>query len=188
MSEIDGMKRHGIYNSKADFWVHLFPVSGHAYYYNRLEMLEWIKENNPKEVPGKSKDGTVSASGILVPRILASVVSYHIYNVHDYPYDFDYMSDRETGFAGERIVTSLINRGKITFPHFRATAMSSKEEQFSAMDVLVERIDKLSIEIKTERNEMSGNLFIQTHEGGHRPTLVRENGHVFERHTPMQGF
>ncbi len=183
MSAPDGMREHGIMTTGAEYWVHLFPLSYEVYWYRVEHCRQFIER---KKVPiklGKSADGAATGNGYLIPKTAYFVQRNDVpaqYVDHDNWRD---MTDRQFGFMGEAIVGVLLEHRVVKFPPSYASLLRTKEAQFSASDFSVRWMQPFTFEAKTERHSESPNLYVQTHEGGHRVHQLRGQGDVTERVT-----
>ena len=173
MTAPNGMREHGIMTTVAEYWVHLFPLSYEVYWYRVEHCKQFIERKNVPIKLGKSADGTATGNGYLIPK-----TSYFVKR-EDVPAQYmDHcnwrdMTDRQFGFMGEAIIGVLVEYRIIKFPPSVASLLRTKEAQFSASDFGVKWTQPFTFEAKTERRSETPNLFVQTHEGGHRVHLLR---------------
>ena len=178
-----GMVEHGIMSTQADYWVHLFPYSYEVFWYRVHHCRSYIERKNPPMLPGKSADGTATGNGYLIPNNAYFVRNAEVppqYLAHT---DWRSLTDREFGFLGEEITDVLVEHNVIKFPASRPLPLRTIAEQFSARDLQIQWLHPLTAEVKTERHSGTGNLYVQTHEGGHRVHQLREFGGNVERFT-----
>ena len=181
------MIEHGIHTSVADYWVHVLPVQRWVSWYRRDHMLAHIASTKPPVHFARSKDGTSTGAGYLVPRtapfILRGLIPPRLIDGHDW----EGMTDRELGREGEALAYRLIENNIVRFPMVRVTRLRSKADQCSGKDCVVDARPHWTLEIKSERPPNgSVNLFVQTQEGDHRPNLIPDGSG--ERVTDLQGY
>jgi hypothetical protein len=177
------MREHGITTTAADYWVHLFPYSYEVYWYRVEHCLEYIDRKNAPIRLGKSADGVATGNGYLIPKGAYFVRCQSVparYIDHENWHD---ATDRQFGFMGEAVVSVLVEHAIIKFPAARPFALRSKKAQFEASDAEVKWLHPLRFETKTERLSDTANLYVQTHEGGHRVHQLRGHEQVAERVT-----
>lgn len=169
------MVKHGILNSKAEYWVHLHPKEYSIYWYARTHLLEWIKEKRPKVVDGKSRDGSITGKGYLIPKSLPFISHIPVpREIIDY-FDWDSGTDREKGLKwGERAIEWCITRKVLTFPIWSASRIREKSTQYASVDFQLPLRPNPTFEVKTETVE-SANLYVQTHELDHKVHLTKDN-------------
>lgn len=189
------MIEHGIHTSTADYWVHFFPLEKAVHWYRVEHMLDYIRLNKPKPMQGKSKDGTVTGEGYLIPRTVYFVRYDSVPDDIIDAYDWTRMTDRECGFFGEHVVSVLAELSIVKVPIFRLVSLRSRTDQLQSKDFKGQFFGDLTFESKTERprvetidNKRLRNLFVQTKEGGHRVHLQTVDGQVSERITDAPGF
>jgi hypothetical protein len=150
-------------------------------------MRGWINAGNGTRKDGKSKDGTVTSRGYLAPCDLEFVRSIGLpQNLFD---GFKPgMTDRENGMEAERLIARTTKLGY--WPNFPDVhQFSQTEQQEGAADFEISPCST-TIEIKADmpggEYPGTGNLFVQTHEFGHRPNQVIRNGVVTEQHSEFE--
>lgn len=183
------MIEHGINTTTADYWVHLFPVElvATVYWYRVDHMREYLRLKNPPIQAGKSKDGSVTGAGYLVPKD-AYFISYAEVPEHFVcGFRWGEMTDREFGFTGEHVVDVLIEKRVVSIPAFRLRNLRRRDDQFDAKDFVGSYFVDASFEAKTERVH-SRNLFVQSQEGAHKVHLVSHSGEVSHKYTAAPGF
>jgi hypothetical protein len=188
MSDLNGLREHGITTTKADYWVHFFPLALEAYWYRVEHLRTYIGLKQTPITFGHSKDGKVTGAGYLIPKNIYFVCRADVERDAIMGFNWLDMSDRQFGLAGQAIVAVLIDRCAIKFPARRATFEASAEAQLSSTDFTLQWLCPSSIEVKCERHSQSNNLFVQTHEGGHRVHLVRTDEELVRRVTEAPGF
>lgn len=166
------MIKHGISTSKAHYWVHLFPLLGKVFWYRVTQCRAYVKLCKPAWTPARSKDGTTTGAGFLIPQAAyfvsaAPVPAHYLRHV-----DWQAFTDRETGLLGQEITLTLIEHGVVRFPHGLVTARTERSAQNDGIDCEFKWRVSPKIEIKTELVTTS-NLFVQDLEGGHRTNLTR---------------
>ncbi|MCO5144581.1 MAG: hypothetical protein M9895_00230 [Aquamicrobium sp.] len=180
---------HGIHTTKADYWIHLFPLEEpcRVYWYRVELMREFLRISKTPVTLGKSKDGTPTGARYLVRRdeffVNSEVVPAWVVEGQ---FRSD-MTDRELGFRGELVILSLLERRIVSVPVLFVTGLRSREDQFDSKDFQGTYFRDVSFETKTERVK-SENLFVQSREGGHRVHLQTVDGQVRERFTDAPGF
>jgi hypothetical protein len=176
------MKKFGIFTTGSEVWFHLHPLVPALYYYRVSDCREFIKTNSIATMYGRSKDGSVTASGFLIskdaPFIKRRALSLERVGTAA---SWRELTDRQTGLRGAEITVALL-RLRI-FPELGVSVRVSEEyaDQLAGRDIF---IGEMPCEIKTER-VISANLFVQDEEGGHRPTLLHDGT---ERVTEMPPF
>lgn len=178
------MIERGITKTKADFWVHFFPFEKKVYWYLVRHMREHITRNKPIVSIGKSKDGTETGRGYLIPKSLPFVIAVNTPDQMVNCFDWSNSTDREAGLLwGEQVIDWMSNTGLLRIPWFSANRLTKKNEQYDLGDFGVQfympRVEL--IEVKTEKLQSSGNLFVQTHERGHRVNQIRTGSTVKTR-------
>lgn len=186
MSQADAMIAHGIMTSAADYWVHLFPLARLAFWYRCEHCRDYIRVHRLVETIGRSKDGTATGAGYLIPKNAyflsrAEVPSQYVDHVN-----WRALTDREAGFMGEHILGVLIEHRIVSFPALRASVVRDAASQNSSLDLTTKYFGQLGIELKTERAE-TANLFVQSRERGHKVHQVITNGAVEQRITDAPG-
>lgn len=187
MNAPEGMREHGIMTTKAEYWVHLFPLSYEVFWYRVEHCRQYIER---KKVPiklGTSADGTPTGNGYLIPKTAYFVKREEVPVKYIDHADWRDMTDRQLGFNGEPIVGVLFEHRIIVIPPSRASLLRSKEAQFNATDFGVRWTHPFTFETKTERRSDTANLYVQTHEGGHRVNQLRDE-EATERVTEAPGF
>jgi len=179
------MINHGIHNSKADYWVHLCPLDSAAYWYRVDAMKEYISlDKNLRTTIGKSKDGTQTGAGHLIPKGMFFINRVEVDQRYLAETDWILLTDREKGRRGQFVVYCLIEHKIINFPFARVCELGSKLDQYAGKDFAVQYFKNFTVEAKTE-TVSSRNIFIQTHEGNHKPNIVRDEGRLIERVTEL---
>lgn len=187
MSPSDSMKEHGIMTTCADYWVHLIPVDRKVYWYRVDLCREFIERTNPPSTIGRSKDGTPTGFGFLIRRDSYFVQEADVSPKYLAGIDWNDLTQRQLGLAGEARIWSLIEHRVVRFPIERVVTSREKAEQFAGMDFQVKFFGAFRVEGKTE-NVRSQNLFVQTRERGHKVHLVQKDGEIIQRETPIHGF
>ena len=174
------MKDHGIFTSKAAFWIHLHPLdprcpNGMVYWYRVEAMRRHIELTKPAIVIGFSKDAarTPSGAGFLIAKDTYFVSKAELKPQYCQGCDWANSTDRERGQWGELIIATLIDHGVVRLMRQVATSCRGEDEQFSGVDGAVEWLKKARFEGKTE-TYCSPNLFIQSHESSHRPNYTMD--------------
>ena len=184
------MIKRGILNTKADWWVHFFPLEYMIYSYYVADMLEWIEEENPTTCIGKSKDGTKTGQGFLAPRNLPFVIKRDTPKEIVDHFEWSEGTDRETGLIwGEKAIRWMITRNVLSIPYFTVKPLRKKSEQFTLGDFAIQfRMPEVLIaEVKTEKVK-SGNLYVQTHEKGHKVLQTKRGDRIVNRFSEAPGF
>jgi hypothetical protein len=182
------MTEHGIMTTKADYWVHLFPLMRRVFWYRVALMREYLRITGLVEHIGHSKDGSPTGSGYLVPQSATPVRASEV--PIDYFAGFVWVgaTDREIGFRGEFIVGVLLEHGVVKLPLQRATRLDDSSSQFASTDYQTSFMTPALIEVKTELKESTKNLFVQTRERGHKVHQIRTDGGVTERFSEAPEF
>ena len=167
------MIEHGITTSKAHYWVHLLPLLSKAFWYRVTHCRAYIALYKPAIHIGKSKDGTPTGAGFLIPQAAYFVLAAPVPGSYLDHVNWQALTDRETGLRGQEIVLVLIEHGIIRFPFGMVTARTERSAQNDSIDCELKWRISPKIEIKTERVTTS-NLFVQTMEGNHRTNLTRQ--------------
>jgi hypothetical protein len=174
------MIEHGITTTKADFWIHLFPLEARAHWYEVQEMRDHIERTNIPISIGHSADGTKTGSGYLIPRHLSFVARAEI-DPDRFLDHFDWVNatDRESGFEGERVICRLLEHRIVRLPFCRAHLLLTEIAQLQGVDGDLEWEPRWTWDAKTERPRKEAwgrNLFVQHSEGGHRYHQIRGTG------------
>lgn len=174
------MKEHGIFTSKSEYWIHLHPLdllapAGVVYWYLVQAMRQYIELMKLKPVLGFSKDPskTASGGGFLVPKSAFFISKAILPPQYCSDHDWRNSTDRENGQWGEAIIRSLLDHGLILLHRQVSTSIRTPEEQYAGIDGTVAWNKKVRFEGKTETIQ-SGNLFVQTHESGHKPNYLAD--------------
>lgn len=183
------MIERGIHNTKADFWAHLHPKDAAVYWYLVRNMRDWLADKKPISTLGSSKDGVKTGAGYLVPKTAPFVQRAAVPAPMIAHFKWEEGTDREVGLLwGETVMDWMANAGLLRIPFFSATRLTAKQDQYSLGDFGIQfsmpRVQL--VEVKTEMKE-SGNLFVQTHERGHRVHQVKRNDAVIIRKTEAPG-
>lgn len=180
------MKPHGVFSTKAEFWIHLLPLDpphGAVYWYRVAAMRLHIDLTKPAVIYGFSKDGnqTPTGAGFLIPKTTFFIHDAALDPKFCSGFDWTNTTDRERGQQGEQIVAALIDHGVIQLQRQVTTCSRDAGDQFDGVDGSVVWLKKARFEAKTE-TVRSPNLFVQTHEGRHRPNYTPAG---VERRTDM---
>ena len=174
------MKDHGLFTTKAEFWIHLHPVdpqapTGAVYWYRVQAMRRYIELTKPPTIYGFSKDAakTLSGAGFLIPKSAFFISMAKLAPRYCEAHDWRNATDRENGQLGEQVIAALIDHGVISLMRQVSTSARAPEEQYNSIDGAVVWNKKARFEAKTETYQ-SSNLYIQTHEGGHKPNYTAE--------------
>lgn len=159
------MIEYGITTSKAHAWCHVVPGDGCFYLYPTSMMREAIARGSyqRKEI--------ASAIGLLVPITEVFIRQIFCPSVID---SFDWAgrrSDAQLGRQAEEVFAVAARLGWIPILP-TVERFESREEQFAGKDYKLTTPANLAWEIKLDTRAGwhkggSGNLFVQTHEGGH---------------------
>jgi hypothetical protein len=179
-----GMIEHGITTSKAHYWVHLFPLLERVFWYRVTQCRAYVTLTKPAIYIGKSKDGTPTGAGFLIPQAAYFVSAATIPKSYLSHINWPALTDREKGLLGQEIVLVLIEHGVIRFPFGMVTARTERSQQNDGIDCELKWRVSPKIEIKTELVTTS-NLFVQNMEGGHRTNLT---GHGERRDSDFPHF
>lgn len=185
------MIKRGIWNTKADFWIHLFPLQSVLYWYAVRHMQEHLK--GKKEIgliDGRSKDGTVTGRGHLVLRSLPFIERVDVPAPMVSEFDWEGGNDRQVGLIwGETVLDWMATTNKLRIPFFTASRLSTRKEQYELGDFGVQfHMPTLQVaEVKTERVK-SANLFVQTEEQGHKVFLAQDRSGLRHIHTDAPAF
>lgn len=177
------MIKFGIFTTESKMWLHFHPFVPALYWYRVADCLEYISSMGLRPIDGRSKDGTVTGSGYLVPKDAPFIKRRLIdqSRIAGIEWNKQSMTDREAGDKGADIVIDLIRAGIISDLGNSVTILQSASAQNAGKDIL---INGVAADIKTER-VISANLFVQESEGGHKPTLLGDGSN---RYTPMTPF
>jgi hypothetical protein len=170
------MKQHGIHTTKAEYWIHLHPLdppSGAVYWYRVTAMRWFIELTKPAVTIGFSKDpaNTPTGAGLLVNKSEFFINSVALSARYCRGFDWAGATDRQRGLRGEQIAAALIDHGIIQLYRQITTSARTQEEQCDSVDGSVTWLKKTRFEVKTETYR-SDNLFVQTHEGFHKPNFT----------------
>lgn len=182
------MTKHGIQTSAADYWLHLHPLDSDGptiYFYAVPLMLEFIAVKALHIKKGHSKDSSITGAGYLVPKVAFPIQSATVPDHYVGGFDWRGASNREAGLYGELIVGTLIEHGIVRIPMRRVSLSRSARAQFDGYDGLAHCFADAKWEAKVETFH-SGNLFVQTHERGHKPNLVLSDGKIIERMSALR--
>jgi hypothetical protein len=172
------MIERGIWTTKADIWAHLHPHDAAIYWYAVKHMREHLNINPVVAIPGKSKDGSVTGSGYLVPKDSPFIRHDKIPSNIISAFDWDSGTDRQTGMLwGEKVVDWVITLGIWRPPVWITRRCNKKSEQFEMGDLSLEFVHMPFIEVKTELVK-SPDLFIQNKELYHNVHLKKGRGGV----------
>lgn len=181
------MIERGIHTTKATIWCHLFPHEYKMFWYWVRHMKEYIKKRNPPVMPGRSKDGTVTGSGYLIPKSLAFIREVAVPAKIIDSYNWAKGTDRQIGLKwGEEVFDLLVSLGYFSPPHWMPGKFRGKERQISAGDFQLSTFIPC-IELKTETVINTPNLFVQIGERDHNVHLVIEDGQCKTRYTDAPG-
>ena len=165
------MIEHGITTTRAEYWMHLFPLLYRVFWYRADQCRAYIKFYKPPLKIGNSNDGTATGHGYLIPQSAYFVQSEIVPRSYLDHVEWRTLTDREAGLRGQEIGLTLIEHRVISFPPFLIRRRDDAESQRAAIDCeLCWRVN-VGIEIKTECVEFS-NLFVQHREGMHRVHLT----------------
>jgi hypothetical protein len=174
------MKGHGIFSTNAVVQIHLHPIdpdvlTGAVYWYRVAAMRRHIELTKPRTVLGFSKDAaqTLSGAGYLIPKSTFFISGMKLPPRYCAGHDWRNATDRENGQRGEQIVAALIDHGVIQLMRQVSISTRTLEDQYAGVDGEVFWNRKTRFEAKTETYQ-SGNLYVQTHEGGHRPNYLAD--------------
>jgi hypothetical protein len=166
------MIEHGITTSKAHYWVHLFPLLKAVFWYRVTQCRAYITLYKPATQIFKSKDGTATGAGFLIPQAAYFVRSVTVPRDYLDHVDWPALTDREKGLRGQEIVLVLIEHGIVRFPVGMVTSRTERSAQNDSIDCELKWRVNPKIEIKTELVTTS-NLCVQTLEGRHRTNLTQ---------------
>lgn len=179
------MIERGIHTTKADWWAHIFPNEGIMYCYSVRHMIDWIADAKPVSRIGKSKDGSETGKGYLVKKSAPFILQFRIPEEMLRHFTWDDATDREKGLIfGEKIADWMFATSKARLPFFSVSRLKRKSEQLNLGDFGIQfsMPTVLVVEVKTE-SVRSENLYVQTHEQGHRVHQTLKNGAVVTRFT-----
>lgn len=174
------MIERGITNCKADYWTHVCPKSSEIYVYTTTAMREFLKRT-AKEGPMAQPSGPrpswpvsefkeiKTARGYVVPCVQTFIRTAVI--PETWLRNFDACSsDEECGSMAEMAVMYACNGALFPVP-LGVDKITDLKEQYELGDFRLHTVQGLVIEVKADwpggRNG-TGNLFVQTHEGGHK--------------------
>lgn len=174
------MFERGVATTEADVWLFLCPLfdsqilGGVPRGLYSLRVHRFIRDiANYAHVAGRSKDGSETARGYLVPfadpcvRLISAEILPPKWNWGD-------LTDREAGKMAERSVEWMITAGYLNgcYSYIRNQGTTIVEK--AKYDLTLFPLG-IKVEIKCDRKAaMTGNLFVQSHEEGHRPQLTRD--------------
>jgi hypothetical protein len=178
------MREYGIFTSEAHYWLHVCPLDASFYMYPRKPMATLLHE---REFPTMQ---IKSAIGYLVDirsnlRANGGIIR---------PLDLDYAffgrwdwkaaeSDEHLGRMAEDCFSTAVRVGLFTLP-VRASFYTSRADQFKGKDFACTlAATPTDIEVKPDTPGGiwgTGNLCVQTHEGGH--DHARRHAHRGQTH------
>ena len=180
---LEGMTERGITNTAADYWVHFFPLMRLVRWYSVATMQSFIQRTSPVTTLGNSKDGAATGAGYLIPASTYFIYESEVPDLYVGHVNWEGLTDRQAGLVlGEEIVSVLFDHRIIMIPQRRAVAIRSREAQIKGGDFRVDWFPEAIIEVKTEML-VSKNVFVQTHERGHRVHLAQDEGRLVRRVT-----
>jgi hypothetical protein len=167
------MGDRGIHTSLAEWWCHFHPLEPRLYLYQRQDCLAHIENNDLKPHDAKSRDGSVTGRGYLIPKSALFVIRRKLAPWRIEGVDWANASNREAGLLGEDIVLMALREGAFQQIGTIVIKTQAHNAQLNGWDM---ESANGRIEVKTEC-VVSRNLFVQTWESGHIPTL-RKDGSV----------
>lgn len=177
------MYEHGIFTTKVDYFVHLFPLKWRVFWYRREHCQYYIHTHSLEPIDGHSKDGSVTARGYLIPQRALFVANAIVPNELLCGIAWNDLTDRDCTNPSELIISIMIERNLIRFPISRCFKQPDKQSQFDGIDFVVRYNADFTLDVKCERMT-TDNLFVQSHEENHRVHLVADGGSVREKITP----
>jgi len=174
---------HGIFTSKADYWVHLFPLKGRVFWYRVEHCQYYIRTHKIEPINGASKDGEITGRGFLIPQRVSFVAHASVPNDLLHEINWRGLTDRQCGYHAELIVSIMVERGYIKFPILRCFYQPDRQSQFDGIDFIGRYYAEFALDVKCER-KTTDNIFVQSQEEGHRVHLVSESGKVREDISP----
>jgi hypothetical protein len=168
---------YGVTTSRAHYWLHVCPEDASFYIYPRRKMVELLAKYPAKEI--------ISARGHVVPILENLIYNGGIIRPLDFTYpwfkQFDFSSaasDHDAGALAEAAVKEAAGAGLLTLP-VQIEFADGIDDQFSGFDFRAALFQAPTmIEVKADVAGGiwgTGNLFVQTHERGHRHS--ERNGH-----------
>lgn len=168
------MGNRGIHTSEAEWWCHFHPLECVLYLYRRQECLDHVERNNMKTtVKGKSREGSVTGRGYLIPKSASFLIRRKLASSRVNVVEWAKVSNREAGLRGEEIVFTALKEGAFEQIGTIVVRTQARDAQLNGWDM---ESANGRIEVKTEC-VYTPNLFVQTWESGHVPTL-RKDGSV----------
>jgi hypothetical protein len=177
------MKEHGIYTSQADIWLHFFPLKPAIYWYPVSLMCLHLRRAAVTSQFAQSKNGEITGFGCVVPQTewFVRELKLRKERIERVPWNWGALNDRDFGLRGQEFVYDLLARNELMLGLPLVRSVTTREGQFDGVDIELDWHPTTRVEIKTER-PLTGNLFVQTREGGHRVDLVRtSNGTTVSR-------
>lgn len=164
------MIEYGIKTSKAHVWVHVCPLDACFYFYSRARMVV-VLDRFPEAVIASARGrlvrlhGNRDCDGGFIRSIERP---YGWFNAFGWK---DAASDCDVGEIAERMFQTLINEQGFPFP-IQAHKYAALDDQYQGKDFRVTpRMSHFDVEVKADIRGGewgTGNLFVQTHEGGHQ--------------------
>lgn len=184
------MIQHGIFTTKSDIWLHLFPLEGCGYWYFADEMRWFIRrhegDTRARLRPGRSDDGTVTGGGYLIGKDEWLITRVVIPGDMLAEFDWQGTTDREFGaHHGETLAWWMLRHGWLRFNAYHVEKINGLHAQMTLGDFASQLMPRANIEVKTERFPNSPYLFVQSAEGGHKPCQVRGKRGRENRQTPL---
>lgn len=168
---------HGIYNSKADWYVHLSVATKIAYFYKRLDAINMAQavERSGKIARVVYRDH-ITSTGYLVPvgdeRIHKTSIPDDLYKLL---LDAEQASNSAKGRLASIVVMRMITRGKIFDISRRECSVEIVDDAKTKLsDVsIVLKLDEVSVKIQTKYDRAAGTaqyhqpepcLYMESHE------------------------
>ena len=170
------MTEHGIFTTRAEYVVHLFPLLKRLFIYSVADCRQYIKDHNPPlhAARSKDKDRTVTGYGDLIKQNAPFVRSLTVDDFYLKDWPKRKLNDREAGLIGQKIIKAVLeSTGRDV--EMVDTPVAQLEKGYDAL------VGGTKVEFKTEQYD-TDNLFVQKSEGGHRPL---EGGRY--RSMPLKG-
>jgi hypothetical protein len=179
------MIEHGIWTTKADYWLHLFPLENVAFLYRPRDCREFIEEKKLPVIFGRSKDPerSVTGAGYLIRCDTFFIRPFSIPSSYLTHVDWEELTDRECGVEGQRIAEILMALGIILVPFRTVEPTNSKTDQLASKDVRLVWREISTIEIKSERPR-TRNLFVQRGERDHRVHIAPDGSERITEFSP----
>lgn len=169
------MVEYGIWTTKAKWILHLYPLRNEIYVLRTKLVREYIKERGLKEIVGKSRDGTISSGGYLIPKTCSFVRLIKIPSHYCEKHKWRNLTPRQYGWEiGEPIIRKILNDA-VFWTACELWKPVEHEERIenrcNFVGIYRKSGNKIYVWSQTCLKD-TGNLFIQKKEGGHKVHLT----------------